>query len=478
MSGFGRFVARAAMAFACVLAMGVFALAQFETRGSFVANHTPYSIAVGDFNHDGILDLAVAAAGSYTATVVILLGNGDGTFYHEVSYNAGTSPTSIVAVDLNHDGNLDLAVANSLSDNITILLGNGDGTFRDGPQSPAVPAFDNVIYAGDFNNDGNPDLVALSRNNPCKCINVLLGNGDGTFQDPINTEPAFAMEAIGIGDFNHDGKLDVVTAGNYTVNVFLGNGDGTFKYGASYPSPESPESIAVGDFNGDHKLDLAIANSEGGSFSVLLGKGDGTFRQPVDYPIAFGNAIATADFNGDGKPDLVVVNDINVGRRAAGGATVFLGNGDGTFQEPSTFYKAVSETSYVAVGDFNGDGKSDIALTDFGLDDVVVLLNTGTVTFSPTTPLNFGKQAVGAKSDTQSVTLTNTGKTPLKIAAMKTTGQFNMTSTCHASVAAGAGCEIDVTFSPTSKGAKSGTVTVKDSASSKPMVIELAGTGT
>jgi hypothetical protein len=452
--------------------------AQLETRGRFVANHRPYSIAVADFNHDGILDLAVASAGSYTDTVNILLGTGDGTFRHEASYTVGTSPTSLVAADFNHDGNLDLAVANSLSDYVSILLGNGDGTFRPGLQNPPVLAPDNLIFVGDFNNDGQPDLAALSRNNPCKCINVMLGNGDGTFQEAINTQPSFAMETMAVGDFNRDGKLDVVTAGNYTVNVWLGNGDGTFQYGDSYPSPESPESIAVADFNGDHKLDLAIANSEGGSFSVLLGKGNGTFQQPVNYPIAFGNSIAAADLTGDGKLDLVVVNDVLNGRTGYGGATVFPGNGDGTFQEPGTFYKAVSETSYVAVGDFNGDHKPDLAITDFGFNDVVVLLNTGVVTFSPTTPLNFGKQAVGGKSAAQDVTLTNTGGTALKISAMKTSAQFEATSTCGAKVEAGASCTISVTFSPKSRGAKTGTLTINDSASSKPQVIELSGTGT
>jgi hypothetical protein len=474
MSSLNLFSRQTTIALCCLLCLGTSALAQFETRGSIVANNQPFSIAVGDFNHDGILDLAVAAAASYTDTVVVLLGNGDGTFRHEASYTAGTGPTSLVAADFNHDGILDLAVANSLSDYVTILLGNGDGTFRAGPQEPALihPALH--ILSGDFNGDGKPDLVTIGTN----VISVILGNGDRTFQDAVLTEPNFYIESFGVGDFNHDGKLDVVTAGNFTVNVFLGNGNGTFQYGASYPSQESPESIAVADFNGDHNLDLAIANSEGGCFSVLLGKGDGTFRQPVNYPIAFGDWIAAADFNGNGKVDLVVVNDIDVGRQANGGATVFPGNGDGTFQEPGTFYKAVAATDFVTTGDFNGDGKIDLALTDFGYNEVVVLLNTGTVSFSPTTELNFGKQAVGAKSDTQSVTLTNTGKTPLKISAMKTTGQFASTSTCGSNVAAGASCTIEVTFSPKSKGSKIGTVTINDSASSKPMVIELSGTGT
>lgn len=119
---------------------------------------------------------------------------------------------------------------------------------------------------------------------------------------------------------------------------------------------------------------------------------------------------------------------------------------------------------------FGGPGAS-------GTNYVEVLLNTGTVTFSPTTPLAFKKQTVGTTSAPQTVTLTNAGKTALKISSMKATGQFGMTSTCGSSVAAGANCAISVTFSPKSKGAKSGTVSINDSASSKPQVIELSGTG-
>jgi Abnormal spindle-like microcephaly-assoc'd, ASPM-SPD-2-Hydin/FG-GAP-like repeat len=451
------------------------AVAQFETRGSFVALSTssPRSIAIGDFNHDGKLDLAVVSYCCPGGGVAILLGNGDGTFQRAVNYPAGRQPFSIVAADFNHDGNLDLAVANSLSADLSILLGNGDGTFRAGPQNPPVPAPENFVTVGDFNGDGKLDLVALSFNNPCKCISVLLGNGDGTFQNEINTEPPFAVESIGVGDLNQDGKLDLATAGNFSVNILLGNGDGTFQYGASYPGEQSPASIAVADFSGDHKLDLAIANSEAGSVSVLLGNGDGTFQTAVDYLISFPGWVTAADVNGDHKLDLVVANSIITSSEL----TVLLGNGDGTFQ-PGTSYPAGNEAAYVSVGDFNGDGKKDLVAADSRYNDVIVLLNTGVAAFSPTTPLNFKTQAVGTTSAPQKVTLTNTGKTALTISSMKATGQFHMTSTCGASVAPGANCTISVTFSPKTRGAKSGTVAINDNASSKPQVIELSGTGT
>jgi len=450
----------------CALLLSSSALAQFETRGPFFSNTFPTSIAVGDFNHDGILDLAVTAE-TNSNNVVILLGNGDGTFYTKTAYTAGEGAISVVVADFNHDGNLDLAVVNSLSTYLTILLGNGDGTFRAAP-NPAVPAYENFVTVGDFNGDGILDLVAVSYSNPCKCISVLFGNGDGTFREAVNTNPSFNVESIGVGDFNRDGILDLVTAGNFSINVLLCNGDGTFQYGASYPSGESPAQIAVADFNGDHKLDLAIAEA---GINVLLGNGDGTFQTAVEYPTTFPISVAAADFNGDHKLDLVAANAL-----FSAGASVFLGNGDGTFQ-PGTYYPSSREILYVAVGDFNRDGKTDFVLANYHSDNVIVSLNTGVVSFSPTTPLNFKNQTVGTTSAPLAVTLTNTGTTALKIGSMKASAQFGVTSTCGNSVAPGANCTVSVTFSPTSTGLKSGTVSILDSASSKPQVILLTGTG-
>ena len=139
----------------CALLLSTSALAQFETRGVFLAesDSVPSAIAVGDFNRDGVLDLAVASGCCPGGGVSILLGRGDGTFLPGVYYATGEQPLSVVAVDFNQDGILDLAVANSLSTYLTILLGNGDGTFRAAP-SPVVPAYENVVTVGDFNGDG------------------------------------------------------------------------------------------------------------------------------------------------------------------------------------------------------------------------------------------------------------------------------------------------------------------------------------
>jgi hypothetical protein len=167
----------------CAVLFSVAARAQFEARGLFLAesDSRPYSIAVGDFNRDGNLDLAVASGCCPGAGLTILLGRGDGTFEPGVYYAAGDQPYSVVAADFNHDGNLDLAVANSLSPYLTILLGNGDGTFRAGPQAPALEQPAVFVTEGDFNGDGIPDLATVGSN----IISVFLGNGDGTFQNAL-----------------------------------------------------------------------------------------------------------------------------------------------------------------------------------------------------------------------------------------------------------------------------------------------------
>jgi FG-GAP-like repeat/Abnormal spindle-like microcephaly-assoc'd, ASPM-SPD-2-Hydin len=453
------------------------ASAQLETRASVPVLSNPISIAIGDFNSDGKPDLAVAAF--YNGRIAVLLGNGNGTFKPATYYAVGSNETtgSVAAANLRGGKVLDLVVTNDLSNEIQVLLGNGDGTFGL-PTAYPTPNYPAVVMVGDFNGDHKLDVVTVDESGYCPCVSVLLGNGDGTFQEPpIITIPPVAAVAIGIGDFDHDGILDLVTVGESRagsqVGVLLGNGDGTFTPGESYTIGSGPQSVAVADFNGDHNLDLAVADALSGSIDILLGNGDGTFRQGAVIPtLPFPGAIQQGDFNGDGKVDLVFLTGVH-----STVLNVLLGNGDGTFRPAMTFPLS-GESSAIALADFNGDHRNDIAVAVYLGNSLVTLLNTGVVYFSPITPLNFKKQATGTTSAPQTVTLTNTGKTALTVSSMKATGQFAMTSTCGTSVAAGANCTISVTFSPKTKGAKSGTISINDSASSKPQVIELSGTGT
>jgi hypothetical protein len=330
-------------------------------------NH-PSSLAVGDFNGDGNLDLAVT--NQQDNTVTILLGNGDGTFTSApVNPATGNGSASIAAGDFNGDGNLDLAVANQQDNTVTILLGNGNGTFTAAPASPATGNGPASIAVGDFNGDGNLDLAVTNQQD--KTVAILLGNGDGTFRVANSQATGRFPGAIAVGVFNGSGNLDLAVANRQdnTVTILMGNGDGTFT--AMPGSPETggyPVSIAVGDFNGDGNQDLAVANSSDNSVTILLGNGDGTFSTASPSPAigASPTSLSAGDFNGDGKLDLAVAN---IGNTAA----ILLGNGDGTFANAGGSPSVGPGVSSLTIGDFNGDGLPDLAAVSANRNTVTIL---------------------------------------------------------------------------------------------------------
>ena len=214
------------------------------------------------------------------------------------------------------------------------------------------------VVTGDFNGDGKLDLVVS--NSDGGSISVLLGNGDGTFQVAASYGAGSSPISIAVGDFNGDGKVDLAVA-NYGTNyasVLLGNGDGTFKGAVSYGAGSYPVSVAVGDFNGDGKPDLVVANQDSNDVSVLLGNGDGTFQASVNYRAgSLLDSVVVGDFNGDGRLDLAVAN------YGSNNVSVLLGNGDGTFQAPVNYRAGLGPDS-VTTGDFNGDGKLDLLVAN------------------------------------------------------------------------------------------------------------------
>lgn len=458
-------LSRAVVAALICAGFGGTALAQFETRSTTRASGTRTSIVVGDFNRDGKLDFATA-----DDRVQVVLGNGDGTFQPPITYRVGTGAISIALGDLNNDGILDLAVTDL--NGLFVLIGNGDGTFRAPIKYTTGCDTPYDIYVGDFNGDKKPDLLVNYASGACAFVSVLIGNGDGTFQEPPISSPTLYVGPIGVGDFNRDGKLDVAVGGygyDKNLEILLGNGDGTFSAGGTFDALY-PTWIAVSDLRGNGFLDLVVPS--GNSLSVLLGNGDGTFQPQVGYAATDAYGVTVADFNGDGKPDVAVAQFFSTP-----GADVLLGNGDGTLQ-PAVYYPAGKNTFILAAGDFNGDGKPDLIIPDYGPDDVILLLNTGVANFSPTNQLQFPPQLLNTVSASQTVTLTNTGATALSISSMSVQGQFEATNNCGSSVAAGASCGISVMFQPKQIGGVLGSVTLIDSASAKPQIIELTGAGT
>jgi hypothetical protein len=461
-----------------VLVLGLLATAlprlraQFlEVRGGAAVETLPESIAVGDFNQDGKMDIAVTA--TYEGDVAVLLGNGDGSFKPAVYYPLDLELNGIVSIDLRGIGVLDLVVAtNARGNGVYALLGNSDGTFGTPVFYPmgAIPSY---IAAGDFTNNGHMGIVGLTYGaNNCACLTVLPGNGDGTFGTPIPTHNVGNTTALVAGNFTSGHNLDVAVANEPGVSIFLGKGNGKFETGESYTTGSPPGSIATASFRNNGILDLAVGLPFGSGTAVYLGNGDGTFTAGETVPGSFASAVTTADLNGDGYPDLIAITGYPTSY-----ITTYLGNGDGTFQAGVNYFTTGTPV-FIATADFNGDHLQDLALADEIGNNVTTMLNTGVVSFSPTSPLNFQKQSIGTTSAPQNVTVTNTGTTSLKISSIKASTQFGATSTCSSSVSPGADCTISVTFSPKTKGAKSGTVSITDSASSKPMVIELSGVGT
>jgi hypothetical protein len=428
-----------------------------------------------DFNEDGKLDLAYAQApASPPGALIVQLGNGDGTFQPPVSYPINNL-MGILSRDFNGDGHLDLAVvAGGTGDNLLVLLGNGDGTFQPVVGFATGPS-PQCLVAGDFNGDGKLDLVTGNGGS----ISVLLGNGDGTFQPHVDySTGALTVWNLAVGDFNQDGILDIVagvacaTCLNGTLLFFQGVGDGTFNAPVNIGSYPGVDGLVAADVNGDGKLDLVTADLAS-SATVFLGNGDGTFQSPVSYgPSLNATGLVAEDFHAHGKLDLAL----------AGGDNFFSllpGNRDGTFQNLMTF-PAVGATSGIVAGDFNGDGKMDLAMQTYNTLEVF-LQNQSAITSLLPTSLTFGQQAIGTTSSPQSVSLTNVGNTTLTLSSVGITGadasDFAQTNTCSTgALSPNASCQINVTFAPTGYGNRSAAVRVSDNAPGSPHLITLTGT--
>ncbi len=309
------------------------------------------SVAIADVNGDGVPDVLVAntcvsSSNCANGTVSVLLGRGNGTFKSPVTYSSGgQAAVSIAVADVNGDGKLDLMVANQTGESngdgsVGVLLGNGNGTFQAAVTYDAGDSVTSSLAVADVNGDGKPDLVLA--NSGRGTVTVLLNNGGETFQPAVVYSSGGEIPvSVAIADVNGDGIPDIIVANWYsgTLGVLLGSGNGIFQAAVTYSSGgASPDSVAVADVNGDGKPDLVAANcgssqngygcgETNGVVSVLPGYGDGTFQPAVTFSSGAFNdiSIAVADVNGDGKPDILVGNQ-GGGTNEDGSVAVLLNN--------------------------------------------------------------------------------------------------------------------------------------------------------
>jgi hypothetical protein len=397
------------------------------------------AVAVADLNGDGKPDVVVVnecvtnTGCPNNGEIGVLLGNGDGTFATAATYSTGDIGAlafGVAVADLNRDGHPDVVVVNS-DGTVSVLLGQGDGTLQPAMMYSGGGEDGQGVAIADVNGDGFPDLIVArcAFNGPFGCgdveggIGVLLGNGDGTFQTAMSfPSGAVGAKAVAVADFNRDGKPDLVVANlcisscegdsDGAVSLLLGNGDGTFQSPATYPSGGTEaDSIAAGDMNGDGSPDVAVGNQDGG-LGVLLNDGSGLLLPVVVYNPGGSppSAEGVMDVNGDGKPDIVVSNVCGNQDCSDGAAGVLLGNGDGTFQQVTTFSSGGFAAQWVAVADVNGDGKADVVLANECVSasncmngSVGVLINTSVV---PTVTMLVS--SVNPSSMGQAVTFTAT----------------------------------------------------------------------
>ncbi len=472
-------------------------------------------IATADLNGDGNLDI-VQADGGTGVGITVMLGSSHGVFGAPTSIavgpcgNANRNAVNSVALgDVSGDKKIDVVTTSNnsgggcVNNEIGVLLGEGNGKFK-------APVFYSTgttqqSYNATLANLRGKGLLDIIVSNADGSISVLLNNGKGVYGTATVIPAASGAYAGGIviGDFNNDGKLDIAVTdfSQRQINVLLGNGDGTFQAPIGTPSPIQPYAMTGGDFNNDGKLDLALTGwGSGDSLTIFTGNGDGTFK--VGTPYAFntweqcypsGEAllywVSAGDLNQDGKLDLAIGTNYSEcateysGENSWGSVLVYTGNGDGTFNQDIGPWVGGVDGAGIVLGDFNRDGMLDMAVAGnagWTTQEWVTIMqnNTQPVSVSPLN-MKYSAQKVGSSSKAQTVVFTNDEQTTLAISKVALggtdPGDFILKNGCGSSLLTGANCTLTVTFKPTASGTRTATVVITDGAGTQ--TVSLTGTG-
>jgi hypothetical protein len=364
---------------------------EYPTTYSTGTASLPNQIASGDLNNDTLIDLVVANYG--TNNVGVLLGYENGSFQEQITYSTGndSQPRAVIIIDIDNDYKLDIVVGNSNTETLGILYGYGNGIFAPVVTYPTGNTSSlRWIIANDFNNDNYLDIAFVDYST--NSIGIYLGYGNRSFGKltTYSTGDYSRPFCVAAGDFNNDTQLDiaVVNYGTYTIGIFLGFGNGTFASFTIYSTGQSsrPRMLTIGDLNNDKHLDIVVANSGSDSVGVFFGFGNGSFNTPMTYSTGSGSKpiwVSVADLNNDHSLDIVVANSIldNVG--------VLLGNSLGYFSSETTYSTGFNSQPYsIAVGDFNKDKQLDVAVANYGTNNIAILLGHRTEESANQTDIN------------------------------------------------------------------------------------------
>jgi Bacterial Ig-like domain (group 3)/FG-GAP-like repeat/FG-GAP repeat len=457
---------------------------------------TAASVVIADVNGDGKPDLVVSnncnAPCTTHGVVAVLLGNGDGTFKKAMKYSAGLSPTSVVVVDVNGDGKPDAVVADSCANSkcasgaVDVLLGKGTGIFQKAVPYNSGGAYPNIVTVADLRGNGKLDLVVgngCSTGTNCSpdgVVGVLLGNGDGTFQEAVTYDSGGpGAYSVAVADVNSDGIPDVIVGNGGNLGVLLGNGDGSFQAAVTLDVNYTATSVALADLTGNGLHDVVISNNAGSNIGVLI---NGAATRTATAT-SLGSSLNPSAI---GLPVTFTAQVTTQGTSTPTGKVAFY---DGATKIATSTLNgsavATFTTSKLAVGSHNMtavySGDSNLAPSNSNTVNQVMQAGGGVV-FSPNS-LNFGTQIYGSVIGPYTAYMTNTGTKAVKIASIQIVvlvgpnGGYSQTNNCGTSLKAGASCAFNVTFTVSEIGEQDSAVSVTDNAPNSPQLLYLYGEG-